>query len=478
MKKQSVVLASLGGCSLTICAVVVWLSGQCLRPARQLEASPGLTSAGWVKAYGADRDDQVASSLVTSDMGLLVCGHTESYGEGSLDILMVKMDLGGRIQWARTYGGTEYDQPIAAKELRDGGFIIVGRTNSFGAGEFDGWILKLESTGTIVWQKAYGSADDEMFFDVVETADDGLLVVGETQTLFPDLQRDGLIVKVDSTGAVMWQKTYGSEGTEEITTVAETGDGGSIVTGYTTSFGAVAADIWVLRLTSNGTIIWEKTYGASESQRGTSLLATDDGGALVAGWTYFYDQGSYDPLIIKLDSLGEVEWQRTYGGDAEDFLPSASMVADGYLMAGYTSSFGQGEHDGWVLKLDDGGAVEWEKTYGGPFWDGANSVHGAPDGGIILVGETESFGQEAFDIWVVKADASGEVSGCTVDQDSFSVPADGNLAVSASTAVVSSSWPTVTVTSAQTHECILTETCVCAPYHTYLPSVDRPCVCR
>ncbi len=216
--------------------------------------------------------------------------------------------------WARTYGGDNTDLALSSQTTPDGGFIVAGHTDSFGAGDWDFWILKLNSSGSIQWQKTYGGGGLDAGPSIQTTSDGGFIVAGTTDS-FGAGGYDFLVLKLDSSGNIQWQKTYGANGDDSATSIQATSDGGFIVTGATDSFGAGLEDFWILRLDSSGNIVWQKTYGGSLEDVATSIQATSDGGFIVAGATDSFGAGSSDFWILKLDSTGHpmaeiVWWQR------------------------------------------------------------------------------------------------------------------------------------------------------------------------
>ena len=165
---------------------------------------------------------------------------------------------------------------------------------------------------------------------------------------------------------------------------------------------------------------WAITYGGSDWDEALLIQETDDGGYIVAGYTYSFGAGNEDIWVLKLDEDGNVEWQKTYGGSDEDWAHSIQQTSDGgYIVAGYTYSFGAGEGDFWVLKLDENGNVEWQKTYGGSDYDRAKSIQQTDDGGYIVAGSTYSFGAGYYDFWVLKLDENGEIPNCPYGNDTY-----------------------------------------------------------
>ncbi|MDE2180364.1 MAG: hypothetical protein KGJ40_05895, partial [candidate division NC10 bacterium] len=236
----------------------------------------------FAKTYGGANDDWIGSIRQTTDGGYIVAGYTTSFGAGNADAWVLKLDATGAVQWQKTYGGVGYDEATSIQQTTDGGYIVAGYTNSFGAGYQDAWVLKLDSTGTVVWQQTYGGTDYDYATSIQQTTDGGYIVAGRTRSFGGAGFDDAWILKLNSTGTVEWQKTYGGTGGDEATSIQQTTDGGYIVAG-STSFGAGNADAWVLKLDAVGAVQWQRTYGGAANDYATSIHQTADGGYIVSG---------------------------------------------------------------------------------------------------------------------------------------------------------------------------------------------------
>ena len=310
--------------------------------------------------------------------------------------------------WAKTYGGSNYDNAYSIQQTSDGGYIVAGETYSFGAGNEDIWVLKLNADGTVAWQKTYGGSGENLPWSIQQTSDGGYIVAGFTS--FGVGGGDIWVLKLNADGSVAWQKTYGGLSYDVAYSIQQTSDGGYIVAGYTNSFGT-GGDIWVLKLNADGSIAWQKTYGGSGSDEPYSIQQTSDGGYIVAGLTGSFGAGG-DIWVLKLNADGSIAWQKTYGGSGSDEPYSIQQTSDGgYIVAGLTGSFGAGG-DIWVLKLNADGSIAWQKTYGGLGYDYGTSIQQTSDGGYIVAGLTGSFGAGGGDLWVLKLDSNGNIYGC------------------------------------------------------------------
>jgi uncharacterized delta-60 repeat protein len=404
----------------------------------------------WAKTYGGEKGDAAYSIQQTSDGGYIVAGYTNSFGAGKNDFWVLKLNARGDVVWQKAYGGADDDYAYSIQQTSDGGYIVAGSTWSFGAGENDLWVLKLDPTGKVVWQKTWGGRFRDSAISVQQTFDGGYIMAGNTSSFAADWY-DLQVLKLDATGDVVWQKTYGGAHWDEADSIQETADGGYIVAGFTYSFGAGESDVWVLKLDARGNVVWQKTYGGRREDSASSIRQTSDGGYIVGGSTRTFDPAFGDVGLLKLDARGNVVWQRTYGGRGLDEATSIQQTSDGgYIVAGSTWSFGAGNYDVWVLKLDARGNVVWQRTYGGRGLDEATSIRQTSDGGYIVAGSTWSFGAGNYDVWVLKLDANGNVANCTPstllqESDGHSKRASIKRFISRATAVSAS--PTIAKTN-------------------------------
>jgi hypothetical protein len=372
-----------------------------------------LLNGQWARSYGGSSMDIPLSVCQTNDGGYIVAGRTQSFGTGTTDFWVLKLFSNGDIEWQKTYGGSSYDSASSIQQTGDGGYIVVGSTTSFGAGYSDILVFKLSSAGDIEWQRTYGGSDSDSAGSIQQTTDGGYIVAGGTSS-FGARDGDIWILKLSSEGDIEWQRTYGGSDSDGAGSIQQTTDGGYIVAGGTSSFGAGNGDIWILKLSSEGDIEWQRTYGGSDYDNAQSIQQTTDGGYIVAGGTSSFGAGNGDIWILKLSSEGDIEWQKTYRGDEYDYQDANSIqqtTDGGYVVAGSHSSFGiiKGR-DFWILKLLSNGGIEWQKKYGGVFGDLARSIQQTDDGSYIVAGETSSFVAGTYeDFWIFKLSSKGEL---------------------------------------------------------------------
>jgi hypothetical protein len=260
-------------------------------------------AVAFAKTYGGTGSEGAFSVQQTSDGGYIVAGRTYSFGAGWYDIFLIKTDANGNLRWAKTYRGTDYDGASHVQQTSDGGYMLAGVTRSFGAGESDIFLIKTDADGNIQWAKTYGGTYSEEAYSVQQTSDGGYIVAGRTGS-WPNY--DIFLIKTDANGNIQWAKTYGGTNWDEARSVQQTSDGGYIVAGYTGSFGAGFYDIFLIKTDANGNIQWAKTYGGTSWDEAYSIRQTSDGGYIVAGYTRSYGIGGEDIFLIKTDANGNI----------------------------------------------------------------------------------------------------------------------------------------------------------------------------
>ena len=359
------------------------------------------------KTFGGAMNDEAYSIIQTSDGGYAVAGYTESKGRGSADFWVLKLDNTGTKVWEKTFGGAMNDEAHSIIQTSDDGYAVAGYTNSKGSGSRDFWVLKLNSTGRIVWEKTVGGSRGDRAYSIIQTSDDGYAVAGYTHSKGSG-GSDFWVLKLNSAGTEVWEKTFGGAMGDGARSIIQTSDDGYAVAGHTYSKGRGGSDFWVLKLNSAGTEVWNETFGGTDVDFARSIIQTSDGGYAVAGYTYSKGSGGSDFWVLKLNSAGTKIWDKTFGGARNDVAYSIIQTSDGgYAVAGETNSKGSGSWDVWVLKLNNTGTKIWDKTFGGSSGDRAYSIIQTSDGGYAVAGYTYSKGRGKNDFWVLKLDTHG-----------------------------------------------------------------------
>jgi hypothetical protein len=254
----------------------------------------------------------------------------------------------------RTYGGNIDDRGYSIQQTSDGGYIIAGITNSFGAGNYDVYLIKTNSLGDTLWTHTYGGDIDDWGYSVQQTSDGGYIVAGHTSS-FGAGPYDVYLIKTNSLGDTLWTRTYGGDFIDWGYSVQQTSDGGYIITGYNYSFADVT-DVYLIKTNSVGDTIWTRTYGGTSYDVGYSVQQTSGGGYIIAGYTSSFGAGNYDVYLIKTNSVGDTLWTHTYGGTANDVGLSVQQTSDGgYIIAGITNSFRTGNYDVYLIKTNSNG---------------------------------------------------------------------------------------------------------------------------
>jgi hypothetical protein len=313
------------------------------------------------------------------------------------------------LEWSKTFGNLGDDFGESVQQTSDGGYIIAGFTESYGAGGEDVWLIKTDPSGNKVWDKTFGGTSDDAGWSVQQTSDSGYIITGSTSS-YGAGARDAWLIKTDSNGNKVWDKTFGGTSFDDGESVQQTLDGGYIIAGYTSSYGAGEGDAWLIKTDSNGDKVWDKTFGGTSFDDGESVRQTSDGGYIIAGYTQSYGAGGEDVWLIRTDSNGDKVWDKTFGGTSEDAGWSVQQTSEGgYVIAGSTNSYGAGEWDAWLMKTDSDGNRVWDKTFGGTSDDDGISVQQTSDGGYVIAGATVSYGAGGEDVWLMKLGPEGRV---------------------------------------------------------------------
>ena len=372
------------------------------------------------KYYGGSAEEYGYSFKETPDGGFVVCGRTFSFGTGGWDGYVLKLDSAGDTLWTKSYGNTQYDEIQDIDLTSDGGYIMTGHTwTTDWAG--DVYLIKLDALGNIEWDQTYGGAIgfSDKGYSVRQTTDGGYVISGTTKTygLGGD---DVYVIKISSVGAIEWTKTIGTVGTIEAgREIEQTSDGGYIIAGYTDGSGGSFYDVYLVKLNSVGTVQWSKTYGGSSYDFAYTVEETSDNGFILGATTNSFGAGNWDAYLIKTNSTGVLEWSKTYGMSGEDRVQAAKQTSDGgYILCGRSNSFGAGDFDATLHKTDASGTLQWTKAYGGISEDQAWYVSEYSTGGYALCGYSYSFGAGSRDISMIKTDGSGS-SGCNETSGTF-----------------------------------------------------------
>ena len=345
----------------------------------------------WSKDIGGDDTEHFKAIQETADGGFIAVGYVEPWTRDDHELYMVKTDSAGEPEWSKVYGDTKDDDAYDVVQTGDGGYVVVGSTKSNGSGLADLWVMRTDGLGELVWEKVLGGAKNDAAYSLIALDGGEYLLTGSTAS-YGAGNGDVWVLKISDGGDVLWNITYGGPMNDVGRGIISTADGGFMVVGDTSSYGAGWSDVWLIKMDADGAASWNQTIGGSANDSGRSVKETGDG-FIVAGNSESFGDTLVDGYVAKVDPEGELLWEKTYGGASDDYAESIELFnGEGYLVTGYTSSTGTGESDVWLFSVSPDGDMVEETIYGGSLRDRMYQVHATSDGGYIMVGFTWSFG--------------------------------------------------------------------------------------
>ncbi len=354
----------------------------------------------WEKTYGGPGDEEGHSIIALNDYSYyIVAGKTNSFGSGGFDVYLIKIDDDGDLLWERTYGGERDDWGESVCEAQDGGYLIAGCTASYGAGGYDVYLIKVAEDGGLEWTKTYGGSGDDFGHEVIVTRDGGYLVVGSTRS-YGAGGEDVYLLKLDGNGDTVWVRVLGGAGDDCGYSVVQVSDGSYVVVGSTTSEGSGGKDVYLVKISEHGNFIWSRTYGGVEDDEGYDVRCAAVAGFILTGYTQSFGSGGADVYVVKADSIGKREWEGYYGGEGDDCgIVILERAREEYLVAGWSSN---GDCDMYLLRLksdEDPGVADIG-------YEGLEKCFVAlltSYGNMITVGMTNSVGEGGKDVYVVES---------------------------------------------------------------------------
>jgi len=317
----------------------------------------------WTKMYGGQGSEEVYEIQITSDKGFIMCGYTNSKGtHGGRDVYLIKTNEKGDTLWTKKYGGDRIDGGLSVKQTSDGGYIMTGETYSFGEGSVNAYLVKVDKDGNMMWNRVYGGNGIEDGKSVCQTEDGGYIITGKTNS-FGAGDYDVYLIKTDALGKKQWMRTFGGSGSEKGFSVDVAKDGGYIIAGITQSFGAGGTDVYIIKTNKSGDEEWTLTFGGKNDDIGQSVRTTSDGGYIISGYTNSYG-GGVEVYLLRIDQVGHIQWTKSYGQDSDDYGNNVCITKDnGYAIVGMTVSAGAvGEKiektkNVYLIKTDNSGNI-------------------------------------------------------------------------------------------------------------------------
>ncbi|MBN1860895.1 MAG: hypothetical protein JW840_05485 [Candidatus Thermoplasmatota archaeon] len=368
----------------------------------------------WTKTFGGWRRDAGFSIQQTMDGGFIIVGVTESYGAGKNDVWLIKTDSSGDKSWDKTFGGTDRDFGNSVQQTKDGGYIIAGETRSYGNGLDDVWLIKTDSDGEMIWDTTFGYDDSDSASQVRQTNDGGFIIVGDVNNNGGGVS-DVWVIKTDTNGEMVWNRTFDGKGKpishDYGTSIALTSDGGYIITAATfTTQDTYGYNIWLIKIDENGNTLWDKNIGGADGEYISSVIQTNDGGFVMVG-VDSYSNSNESLWILKTDGNGEFLWEQKYTGVGMARGESIQQTSDGgYIVVGFTYTK-YTRYRALIIKTDSDGEYEWSSIHFS--WLGnciAFSVQETSDGGYIVVGDRRVL-FKTMNLWLLKlyyGDGGGE----------------------------------------------------------------------
>lgn len=360
------------------------------------------------KIYTNPPFDQEGHDVVAMpDGGYLIAGYTKNSNFSDCDVYIIKTDATGNQVWTKTYGGAKPDFPYHLLPTADGNYFLIGYSQSYGGGDADILLLKIDPSGNLIWQKTYGGSGNDYGKDIISTTDGNYAIVGSSNS--GSSSHDANLIKIDPAGTVIWSKLIGGSANDYGHSVKQCSDGGYILLGHTFSFGT-NGDAYLVKTDSNGDPVWTKNFGGSQFDEGAYITVNSDN-----SFTFLIRDSSsagqeIDIRIVKTDATGNTIWSKIYGGTKKDTPKMIQPTSDGgYIVAAISRSFGWINPDMWIIKFNSVGDTTWTRRYGGAGNEHCYVVREQPDGSYIAVGKTASSSTDADPI-LLKLNANGTMA--------------------------------------------------------------------
>ncbi|WP_298340247.1 hypothetical protein [uncultured Algibacter sp.] len=390
------------------------------------------------KVIGGSKNESAKSIVNTTDGGYAILGYTQSMdndiigkSDESFDFWLLKYDSNDLLQWQKTYGGSDDDRGNDIQQTSDGGYVITGYSKSNNDdvsknnGAQDYWVSKLDNSGNIIWEKSYGFLGADICNSIIQTNDGGFLLTGvldvsasngegnsknsKSKLFARHAGGDYWAIKIDALGEKEWSKFFGGTFTDTPYDAIQTQDNGYILVGSSDSEDVDISnnkgsyDFWVVKISETGKLVWEKSFGGSQLDEAWAITKTSEGNYIIVGDTRSNDldvstnHGNADLWCIKISPLGELIWEKSFGGNSFDVARSISKTQDGgFIISGSSRSVNNnltnnnGQNDAWVLKISNNGKLLWQNSIGGSEVDFAYDAVELNNKSIIVVGDSSS----------------------------------------------------------------------------------------
>lgn len=362
------------------------------------------TNVIWAKTFGGYDSDAGKDIINTSDGGFAIAGYSWSAGNGKSDMLLIKTDENGNVEWNKTFGGAGWEYAYSLIELSSGDLVFAGYTTSEGAGKMDFYVVKTDADGNEIWSKTFGGENIDVVFDIIETSDGNLVAFGYTGSFDVDMN-DFYAVKIDMDGNEIWSKTYGGEQIETGRKVIENHNGEYMFLGSTGSYGAGNRDVYLICTNTNGEDIWKKTYGTDAYNCAFDMIEVNNNGYAIVGHSDVHGTELLDVYYVRTDSAGNETLSKRFESELKfyDYGKSIIQTKQGYIaICGATKTKATRANDIYMMVINENAEIMWEQIIGKEGSEWSTAFCETSDGNFAVVGHTNSEGEGRFDAYLLK----------------------------------------------------------------------------
>ncbi|MBT5872431.1 MAG: hypothetical protein HOH43_03340 [Candidatus Latescibacteria bacterium] len=355
----------------------------------------------FIRAYGGNGADRGVHIIESSDGHLVIVGNTTTPSQ-KLDVWMMKCTTAGDTLWTRKFGGKEDDNGWCVKETAAGDFIIVGFTQSYGASGNDILLIKTDSDGTELWKKTIGGDGDDIGWSIALNDDGGYSIAAQTDS-YGEGALDAYLVRTDGQGDTLWTRTYGGSDVDRVFSVGVALDGSILIAGITYSFGAGDRDAYLVKTDGMGNLQWQKTYGGGGYDNAHSVIIDRGNRIMLVGYGDHWDRaGKRDMFLKQVTMDGDELWTESYGGAENDHAMTVFQTGNGgYVLTGYSYSFGNGDTDAYIVRTNESGKLLWDQNYGTRFPDSGYDIIQVAEGEFYITGQSHGFGDAEGDLLLI-----------------------------------------------------------------------------
>lgn len=388
----------------------------------------------WVRVYGSSGSDYITSVNILDDGSILMAGYSKSsrrdinYGTVFWDaiIWVAKLNPSGERMWLHSFrcdweGESFIEQLNSLYMEEDGGFILTGWTKRLESKLL--MVIKISPFGDILWNKVMGGSQNELGYDIIKSSGGGYIITGSTSS-FSLKGTDVLVLKLNGEGDIIWQKSYGGSLKDEGRFIRQTKDNGYIFAGQTFSFYPFDGDIWVVKISSEGAVEWQKVLPKTGIDNISRLEILEDNSFMLVGTNHSEDNGTDDIWVVKMSETGVMQWQKAFNWGDKDEANGLVLLPEGGCLISATSKYHGIDHL-VVFKLNAGGEIEWQKYFGDGFFQGepteefSSCLSQTTEGGIIAGGRIMNLGTSNQYIFLLRLSNEGKIDNCYYVKESF-----------------------------------------------------------